>query len=73
MDTQETANHQAVVDYLMADARAQGLEVVMVGVLGRDDETFMVKTRTGAVMKLTRAELALFTVEEKLVKAGVIR
>lgn len=73
IDALEMANHQAAVDYLMADARAQGLEVVMVGVLGRDDETFMVKTQSGAVLTLTRADLALFLVEEKLVKAGVIR
>lgn len=73
MDTQEMANHQAVVDFLTADARAQGLEVAMVGVLGRDDEAFVVKTPPGAVLTLTRADLALFLVEEKLVKAGVIR
>lgn len=69
----EMANHRAVVDYLAADARAQGLVVERVGTLGGKDEAFKVLTKSGAVLTLTRAELALFTVEEKLVKAGVLR
>lgn len=73
-DALELANHRAVVDYLAADARAQGLVVEMTGTLGDDDETFRVTSpKSGVTLEMNRAELALFTVEAKLIKAGTLR
>lgn len=67
------ASHRAVVDYLAADARAQGLVVEMVGTLAGPDEAFRVTSPSGVTLEMNRADLALFTVEAKLCKAGVIR
>lgn len=70
----EMASHRAVVDYLAADARAQGLVVEMVGTLAGPDEAFRVTSpKSGTTLEMSRAELALFTVEARLCKAGVIR
>lgn len=73
-DAREKAAHRAVVDYLTADAQAQGLVVELTGTLAGPDEAFRVTSpKSGVTLTMNRAELALFTVEEKLVKAGTIR
>lgn len=73
-DAWEQDNHQAVVSALIEDARAQGLVVEMVGTLAGEGEAFRVTSpKSGVTLTMGRAELALFTVEARLCKAGVIR
>jgi hypothetical protein len=67
MQTIEKANHQAVLNHLLADARGLGWEIVPQG------KGFVLTKNGGTLTLKSRAALALFLVEERLCNAGQIR